>query len=97
LVASHIARWADNSEKRGDTSNGLCLCPIHDKAFELGYFSLDDNFRICVEKRNDHRQIFQEYISRYIGMTISKGHVEPDREALAEHRIRSNISDKSSD
>jgi putative restriction endonuclease len=93
LVASHIARWADNSEKRGDTSNGLCLCPIHDKAFELGYFSLDDNFRICVEKRKDHSQIFKEYISRYIGMTISKGHVEPDREALAEHRRRSNISD----
>jgi putative restriction endonuclease len=94
LVASHIARWAHNSEKRGDTSNGLSLCPIHDKAFELGYFSLDDNFRICVEKRNDHRQIFKEYISRYIGATISKGHVEPDREALAEHRRRSNITDK---
>lgn len=96
LIASHIARWADNSEKRGETSNGLCLCPIHDKAFELGYFSLDDNFRICVEKKTDHRQIFKEYISRYIGMTISKGHVQPDREALAEHRKRNNISDKSS-
>ena len=95
MVASHIARWADNSEKRGDTSNGLCLCPIHDKAFELGYFSLDDKFRICVEKRNDHRQIFKEYIARYIGMTISKGQVEPDREALAEHRKRNNISNSS--
>lgn len=94
LVASHIARWADNSKKRGDTSNGLCLCPIHDKAFELGYFALDDNFRICVEKRNDHSQIFKEYISRYIGMTISKGRVEPDREALAEHRRRNNITGK---
>lgn len=31
LVASYIARWADNREKRGDTSNALCLCPIHDK------------------------------------------------------------------
>lgn len=94
LVASHIARWADNTEKRGDTSNGLCLCPIHDKAFELGFFSLDDNFKICVGKRKDHSQIFKEYISQYIGLTISKGHVEPDREALAEHRQRSNISDK---
>lgn len=97
LVASHIARWADNIEKRGDTSNGLCLCPIHDKAFELGYFSLDDNFRICVEKRKDHSQIFKEYISRYIGMSIQKGRVEPDREALVEHRRRSNISDDNSE
>ena len=52
-------------------------------------------FRICVEKRNDHRQIFKEYIARYIGMTISKGQVEPDREALAEHRKRNNISNSS--
>lgn len=96
LVASHIARWADNIERRGDTSNGLCLCPIHDKAFELGYFSLDNNFKICVEKRNDHSQIFKEYISRYIGMSISKGQVEPDREALEEHRRRCNISGEDS-
>lgn len=95
LIASHIARWADNSEKRGDTSNGLCLCPIHDKAFELGYFSLDNNFRICVKERSDHSQIFKAYILRYIGMTISKGQIEPDRVALAEHRRRSNISDES--
>lgn len=93
LVASHIARWADNTNKRGDTSNGLCLCPIHDKAFEIGYFSLDDNLRVCVEKRIDHSQIFKEYISKFVGMPISKGHIEPDREALREHRKRCNISE----
>lgn len=92
LIASHIARWADNIEKRGDTSNGLCLCPIHDKAFELGYFSLDDNFRVCVEKRMDHSQIFKEYISKFIGLSISKGQIEPDCKALKEHRLRCNIS-----
>ncbi|RHB41086.1 hypothetical protein DW886_18965 [Enterocloster aldenensis] len=94
LVASHIARWADNTEKRGDTSNGLCLCPIHDKAFEIGYFSLDDNLRVCVEKKIDHSQIFKEYISQFIGLPISKGHIEPDREALKEHRKRCNISEQ---
>lgn len=91
LVASHIARWADNIEKRGDTSNGLCLCPIHDRAFELGYFSLDDNFKVCVSKENAHSQIFKDYILQFIGMAISKGQVEPDREALKEHRRRCNI------
>ncbi|MEY8523518.1 hypothetical protein D7X98_10085 [bacterium 1XD8-76] len=91
LIASHIARWADNSEKRGDTSNGLCLCPIHDRAFELGCFSLDDNFRICVSKKINHTQIFDKYIDKFIGMTIEKGYIEPDREALAEHRKRSKI------
>ena len=94
LVASHIARWADNTEKRGNTSNGLCLCPIHDKAFEIGYFSLDDNLRVCVEKKIDHSQIFEDYISKFIGLPISKGHIEPDREALKEHRKRCNILDQ---
>lgn len=92
LVASHIARWADNIEKRGDTSNGLCFCPIHDKAFELGYFSLDDDFRIYAERTMDHSPIFKKYISQFIGLPISKGRVEPDREALKEHRKRCNIS-----
>lgn len=91
LIASHIARWADNIEKRGHTSNGLCFCPIHDKAFELGYFSLDDDFRICVEHPKDHSQVFKEYISRFTGKSISKGIVEPDREALEEHRKRCEI------
>lgn len=91
LIASHIARWADNVEKRGDTSNGLCLCPIHDRAFELGYFSLDDDFKICVNRTNAHSQIFKDYILHHIGMSISKGRVEPDRKALEEHRRRCNI------
>lgn len=95
LIASHIARWADNSEKRGNTSNGLCLCPIHDRAFELGCFSLDDNFRICVGKKNNHIQMYNKYIAKYIGMMILKGNIEPDREALAEHRKRNNIFDTS--
>ena len=73
LIASHIARWADN------------------RAFELGCFSLDDNFRICVSKKINHTQIFDKYIDKFIGMTIEKGYIEPDREALAEHRKRSKI------
>jgi hypothetical protein len=48
LIGSHIARWVDNPDKRGQIANGLCFCPLHDKAFELGYFSLDDKLRIIV-------------------------------------------------
>jgi len=31
LVGSHIARWTDAPQWRGETSNGLCLCLMHDK------------------------------------------------------------------
>lgn len=45
LVASHIERWADSPERRGDLSNVICLCRIHDALFEIGYWSLDDGLR----------------------------------------------------
>lgn len=38
LIGAHIARWVDVEELRGDISNGLCLCLMHDKAFESGFF-----------------------------------------------------------
>ena len=49
LVESHIARWVNNPDKRGDTSNDLCFCPIHNKAFENGYFSFDHEFRTILK------------------------------------------------
>ncbi len=42
LVASHIARWADRPDARGQLANVICLCRMHDPLFELGYFSLTD-------------------------------------------------------
>lgn len=90
LVASHIARWSDNEEKRGNISNGLCLCLIHDKAFELGYFSLDNDLKVCISNK-ECGEVFMSYILPYEHRTISVGSIEPDREALKEHRLRCNI------
>ena len=44
LIASHIKPWKDSDEnERLDIDNGLLLCPNHDKAFDRGYISFDDN------------------------------------------------------
>lgn len=93
LVASHIARWADNEKKRGEIANGLCLCLIHDKAFEKGYFTLDDDFKVCVPETVNitNSIIYKKYISQYIGKSIEIGYKKPDREALKEHRDRCKI------
>ena len=48
LVASHIARWADAPEHRGDLRNLLCLCRPHDALFELGYWGMSDEFSIII-------------------------------------------------
>lgn len=46
LVASHIARWADRPEARGQLANVICLCRLHDPLFELGYFALSDELAV---------------------------------------------------
>lgn len=50
LVGSHISRWADNKDLRGELENGLCLCVFHDKAFEIGLFTLDSKLRVFVKE-----------------------------------------------
>jgi hypothetical protein len=55
LVGSHIARWSDHVVLRGDLSNGLSLCLIHDKAFEIGLFTLDSNFAAPFHRFWRHR------------------------------------------
>lgn len=95
LIGSHIARWVDNPEKRGNTSNGLCLCPIHDKAFENGYFSLDNDFRVVLSRDLEVQtsKVFLERIKPYEHRKIDRAQIPPDREALKEHRFRCKIPD----
>jgi hypothetical protein len=46
LVSSHIARWADHPEARGLLSNTICLCTLHDKLFENGYFAMNESLEL---------------------------------------------------
>ena len=96
LVGSHIARWVDNPEKRGNTSNGLCLCSFHDRAFENGYFSLDNQYRILLSKDSKIQSstAFIEYIVPYSNEKIDKAEISPDTEALQDHRFRCKIKER---
>lgn len=57
LVASHIKPWAkSNSEEKLDVNNGLLLCPNHDKLFDGGWISFNDDGHILISdelKSND--------------------------------------------
>ena len=48
LVASHIIPWAKNSEIRLNPKNGLCLSSIHDRAFDQGFWTINENFEIVI-------------------------------------------------
>ena len=61
LVASHIKPWAvATKDEKVNPDNGLLLCPNHDKLFDGGWISFDDQGKLMVSPQLDalHRQIF---------------------------------------
>lgn len=51
LIASHIKPWnkSDPNEKVNEF-NGLLLCPNHDRIFDKGLITFDDNGKIIISK-----------------------------------------------
>lgn len=48
LIASHILPWSSHPDHRVDPSNGLCLNVLHDKAFDRGLISFDEDWRLII-------------------------------------------------
>jgi hypothetical protein len=64
LIASHIVPWAVRPDLRLDPRNGLCLCAIHDKAFDRGLLSVDACFRALISPR------LHEHASHSVVVTV---------------------------
>lgn len=51
LIASHIVPWADDINNRLNPTNGICLSPLYDKAFDKGYISIrPDDYTVMISK-----------------------------------------------
>lgn len=86
LVASHIARWADEPQARGDLSNVICLCRLHDPLFEAGYFTLSDSYDVVT--RNDvPSQVIVAVLKLTRQLRVPYGST-PSPMFLKKHRIR---------
>lgn len=48
LVASHIIPWATRADLRTAPENGLCLCSIHDRAFDRGLIGINSTYTLTV-------------------------------------------------
>ena len=51
LNASHIIPWRVEESLRADPTNGIALSALHDRAFDRGLISLDDEFRVLVSPK----------------------------------------------
>lgn len=92
LVGAHIARWSDVPELRGQLSNGLCFCLIHDCAFERGLFTLDGQHRIYIaEAVRDGNGWARDQFSPAHGQQIKMGAIPPSDEAILHHWERTGL------
>ena len=50
LVASHIIPWSVSRDSRTDPTNGLCMCVLHDRAFDTGLIAVQPDFTVVVSR-----------------------------------------------
>lgn len=88
LVGAHIARWSDAPELRGNTNNGLCLCLVHDKAFEVGAFTFDTQLRVVLGVKEPAGAWVRTILDSAAGKQLPAAQHPPAVEALSKHWSR---------
>lgn len=88
LVASHIIPWREDEFNRLNPRNGLLLSMLHDKAFDLGIITINDDMTIRVSKKDVVRDnYFKSSIEFYDGEQISLPEkFQPHTDFLTYHR-----------
>jgi len=89
LIASHIVPWSKDRSNRLNPRNGLCLSALHDKAFDRGLITLDDDFRVVLSnelKRRDEPFVRQFFIPLKGQLIALPERFAPDLTFLEKHR-----------
>ncbi|PKO92551.1 MAG: restriction endonuclease [Betaproteobacteria bacterium HGW-Betaproteobacteria-1] len=97
LIASHIVPWSKDKANRLNPSNGLCLSAIHDKAFDKGLITLDNDLRIII---SDDLKRRKESFLQSVFIPLEGRHIElperftPDIEFITRHRAEEFIDNR---
>ena len=88
LVASHIVPWPEDEKNRLNPENGLCLCLLHDGAFDKGLLTVTDTLHVKIARwvRSSRSSFVQQAIVKYDSYPIFKPRrFLPKREFLLWH------------
>jgi putative restriction endonuclease len=89
LVASHIVPWAEREDIRLNPRNGLCLSSLHDRTFDQGFWTLNEQAEIVISDalKSTESNFLQEQFKAYEGKTLvsAKSHM-PEQEFFRFHR-----------
>ena len=92
LVAGHIVQWSQDQKNRLNPKNGLLLNALHDRAFEQGLITVDDEYKVRVSsvlKRKDAVKSISNNFLQYEGKSIIlPKKFLPDKEFLRIHNTR---------
>lgn len=84
LVASHIVPWSVDKSQRMNPRNGVCLCSIHDRAFDRNLLTISADYTVQVhrdvEAYRDVQSVF-DYLLRFAGKSLilpERWHPDPD-------------------
>ena len=89
LVASHIVPWRCDKANRANPKNGLLLSALHDKAFDSGLITVEEDMTVRVSNlyTTSPDSYFTESIQHYHGHEIDLPEkFAPDRDFLSYHR-----------
>ena len=91
LVASHIIPWGDSKKDRLDPQNGICLNSLHDRAFDRGLITFDQDFRLLISRDLGSGE-FADELGMFKGiearpMTLPRRFL-PSQEFLEYHRTQ---------
>jgi putative restriction endonuclease len=82
LIASHIIPWAQDTKNRLNPMNGVCLNALHDRAFDNGLITINEDYRVVVSKKVKH-ELLLKYNSAQISLP---SRFLPDQNFLKFHR-----------
>ena len=72
LIVSHIKPWkASTGFEKTNAANGLLLNAFHDKAFDRGYMTIDDDYRVHISARVPHTDINDYWLYQFEGRYIT--------------------------
>jgi len=90
LQASHIIPWAQDESRRIDPRNGIALSALHDRAFDRGLITFDEDLRVVVSRRlhvGNPSEIHRAALLNIEGQRLRlPTRYAPDPQALEWHR-----------
>lgn len=90
ITASHIIPWSVDEKRRLDPTNGIALNALHDRAFDRGLISFQDDLTVLVSSRirtAPMPEVARDMIQGVEGMKAARpDRFNPDPVALEFHR-----------